>query len=464
VGGQGTGSQSIVAMSKSRLHSFALRQTVSRRMVLLGCGAAILGLAGCADQASDRQFAGDPKTTEPGGSSPALATGTLEVGSPTAVPTSLPISELLAPRGTQEWVVATRPQVATIIEATSGKAHAIWQNDERVIWAAKRAPSSSAVALLTSAADRPIDWAVEFVDAVSSEATVVEIGDWAANGEDHPDAVVGGTGGIAWLPDARSIVLALPTGGLFQIFPDGSQIKVAKASVAKRPSALAISPDGTTIAFVDQPSSTDGSGIFAGSMKAKPIDPIVVLPADRSGNRFARGVAWVGTTSRVATIIDREELGTTQGDLFFLDTQTRVPQLVWTSSSGRDVASVEAFEISPDAVVTAFVTNSARRTRDKPSSVWVSQNDGPAIERFDLPVELGLPRLAFTTQGIAVSGLISDDEDGIRLVAAFLLAPNGKMISLYREAAEATPIASPLASPVPSPVASPSPVEVTDSE
>lgn len=448
-------------MNKPRLHTIALRQTASRRMVLFGCGAALLGLAGCADQASDRQFAGDPKTVEPGASSPALAIGTGEVGSPTAVPTSLPISALLAPRGTHQQVIVCQPRAAMVIEAPSGTAHTIWERSGRVIWAAALSPSSAEAALLTSAADHPIDWAVEFVDTVSPKTNVVEIGNWVANGEDYPDAVAGGTGGIAWLPDERSVVLALPTGGLFQIFPDGSQISVAKASVAKRPSALAISPDGTTIAFVDQPSAADGTGIFAGSMKAKPIDPIVVLPADRSGNRYARGVAWVGTTSRVATIIDREELGTTQGDLFFLDTQTRMPELVWTSPVGRDVASVEAFEISPDAVVTAFVTNSARRIRDKPSSVWVAQIDGPAIERFDLPVELSLPRIAFITEGLVVSGIIPGDRDGIGLATAYLLAPNGKLTALYREAPEATPVASPLASPVSSPVASPSPVEVT---
>jgi len=248
------------------------------------------------------------------------------------------------------------------------------------------------------------------------------------------------------------------------VFPDGSRVKVAKASVAKRPSALAISPDVTTIAFVDQPSATDGSGIFAGSMKAKPIDTIVVLPADRSGNRYARGVAWVGTTSRVATIIDREEMGTRQGDLFFLDTQTQMPRLVWTSPAGRDIASVEAFEIAPDAVVVAFVTNSARRTRDKPSSVWMAQIDGPAIERFDLPIELLAPRVAFTAQGLAITGIDGGESRRDGLVSVYLLAPNGQVTELYREQPEASPVASPVASPLGSPVASPSPVAVTTAE
>jgi hypothetical protein len=282
------------------------------------------------------------------------------------------------------------------------------------------------------------------------DAVTVPIGTGIGS-ESAPDAAAQGRGGLAWLPDSGSVVAAMPTGGLLQVFPDGSQVRLAKAAIAKRPAAVALSPNGGAIAFVEQPTGSEGSGIFAGSMRAKPIDPIVVLPPDRSGNRYARGVQWIGESDRVATILEREELGSPQGDLFYLDVHNPVPRLAWTSPPGRDTASVESFTISPDGLVTAFVTSPARSEVGKPSSVWVMQTDGPSIERFDLPSKLAEPRIIFSSEGLIVTGRAGQHE----VPTGFLLAPNGQVSLVYQQPPAATPVASPVGSPAASPVASP---------
>ncbi len=447
-------------MKKSSHRSTPGRTAYSRRAVLSVSALGLLTLAGCADQTSDRQFAGDRRTDVAGATEDAGSTGVPVAGSPTAIPTQMPVSQLLAPRADRTSAIATLPDRLVVVDVVEATGRESWSDAGRAVWAAELSPASTEVALLTSRAEAPVDWAVEFVDMTKEEIVSVDIGNRQRGGDQDPDVVAGGRGGIAWLPDSSSVVIALPTGGLLQVFADGSQVRVAKAAAAKRPSALAVSPDGSTIAFVDRPSGSDGSGIFAGSMKAKPIDPIVVLPADRSGNRYAREVAWVGTTARVATIIDREETGTTQGDLFVLDTQTKMPNLVWTSPVGRDVASVEAFAISPDAMVTAFLTNPVRRPGTKPSSVWLGQTDGPAIERFDLPVGLSGSRLAFTSEGVAITGTTRTPDTGGSVIIAFLLNQSGTMSLLYRQESAATPVASPVASPSASPApASPTPEE-----
>lgn len=249
------------------------------------------------------------------------------------------------------------------------------------------------------------------------------------------------------------------------MFPDGSQVKLVRASAAKRPAAVAISADDSALAYVDQPSGSEGSGIFAGSMKAMPVDPIVVLPADRSGNRYAREIAWIPPGGRVATIVEREELGNPQGDLFFVDSHTGTPQLVWTSPPGREVASVESFAISDDGSVLAFVTNPSRPKSGKSSSLWLMQVDGPTIERFDLPLELAESQVAFSPRGAVVTGLGGQEEQSDGTGLAYLLQPSGEVTMLYQEATPGTPVASPeaspAASPAPSPVASPSPAAAT---
>jgi hypothetical protein len=367
----------------------------------------------------------------------------------------MPVSELLAARGTQSVAIQPLRHELILIEVPSGAGRTAWVDPQRALWSASVDPTSTQVALLTSSLDAAIDWSVDFLAIAGGIATPAVIGNQHREGEVRPDVVAGGRGGIAWLPDSSSVAVSMPTGGLLQVFPDGSDVRLAKASAAKRPAAIAVSQDGGAVAFVDQPSGSDGSGIMAGSLRAKPIDPIVVLPADRSGNRYAREVEWIGSTDQVATIIDREELGEPQGDLFSVDTRTKAPSLVWTSPAGRDIASVESFAIAPDGFVVAFLTNPSRTGGDKPSSLWLKQLNGPTIERFDLPIGLTETRIAFSPSGVVVTGLHGQSETSDGQVAAFLLQPNGEITVLYEQVAPATPVASPIASPIASPEASP---------
>ena len=441
----------------------------ARRAFLGLAGASILGIVACGDESSERQFAGDPRTVQSGDGALSEDLSPGSAGSPTAAPTSMPVAELLAPRSDRTIAIGSQPHILFVADVDSGDGRPVWSNSERSIWASAVDTTSTIIALLTSSSESAAAWAVEFVDVADGTSNSIPLG---ADGDSviRPDSVAVGRGGIDWFPNSRSVAVSLPTGGLVQVFPDGSEVKLAKAAAAKRPAAISISSDGNTIAFVDQPSGSEGSGIFAGSIKAKPIDPIVVLPADRSGNRYAREIEWIGMSPRVATIVEREELGTPQGDLFYLDTHTHAPQLAWTSPSGRDIASVESFGISPDSLVTAFLTNPSRPEPGKPSSVWLKQTEGTAIERFDLPVMLTETRLEFTNAGVTIAGIEGRTNEDDGLVTIFLLAPNGEIQEIYQQEPPGTPVASPVASPagsplsspLASPAASPSPVAATN--
>ena len=433
-----------------------LAQVCTRRKLLLGAALPLLALSACGDESNERHFAGDPRTVQPDGNAtePGTGTGPAEA-SPTAVATVMSAGDLLDPRGTQAIAVVPLRHDLVAIDSESGSGTTIWQNPERSIWAAKADPASEFAAILTSERNAAADWTVEFVPIAGGEAVSVRVGEGSGGDGHRPDSVAGGRGGLDWLPDSSSIALSLPTGGLMQVYRDGSKVRLAKASAAKRPAEVAVTVDGSAIAYIEQPSGSEGTGIYAGSLRAKPIDPIVVLPADRSGNRYARQVGWIGASDRIATILEREELGRPQGDLFVIDTQSKVPHLAWTSPAGRDIASVESFAVSDDGLVTAFVTNPTSSGATKPSSVWVKQTDGPAIERFDLPVQLSDSRLSYAPNGLLVSGITgrTDEEDGF--AAAFLLEPNGVVSLVYQQVPAATPVASPQGSPVASPLASP---------
>ena len=346
---------------------------------------AIATLAACGDESNTRQFAGGPQT--PGsGTTPDATNAQGPVGSPTVPPTPMSIGALLEPHGDARKALVVHADTVVAIEIQSGESQIIWHDADRVVWAVTTDQTVDRVALLTAPTGIASGWSIDFVNASGDVTNVVNLGERTGTPAPIPDAVAAGRGGLDWIGESASVAVALPTGGLQQVFADGSQVRLLSATNAKRPAAVAVTQDAGTIAYVDQPSGSEGSGIYAGSMKAKPVDPIVVLPADRSGNRYASGVAWISPGNRVATVIEREEVGIPQGDLFYIDTETRVPQLAWTSPTGREVWSVESFAISDDGAVVTFLTNPSNPDTRKASSVWMMQIDGGTIERFDLPV------------------------------------------------------------------------------
>ncbi len=451
-------------MAQAGRVSTSFSSRFSRRAFLASSGIATLALAACGDESSTRQFAGGPET--PGDdASPQVPGQAVQTGSPTALATQMPVAQLLSPRGNSTISVIAYPDRLVAVDLDSGESSDVWSNPGRAIWAVGSTNVGEQVALLTAPKESATGWFVDFVDADGESFVEIELGARRGTPEHRPDAVAAGRGGLAWIGETASVAVALPSGGLLQVFADGSQVGLLSASAAKRPSAVAITPDAGTIAYVDQPTGAAGSGIYAASMKAKPIDPIVVLPADRSGNRFANDLAWIGSGGRIATIIEREELGNSQGDLFYVDTASGIPTLAWTSPTGRDVWSVESFALSDDGEVVSFLTNPSNPDTHKPSSIWMMQVDGGAVERFELPVGLRESRLVFSPYGVAISGIVRPEDDQPGMGAVYLVSPSGEVLQRYLEAPMATPVASPeaspLASPVASPEASPSPQAVT---
>jgi hypothetical protein len=443
-----------IGMAEAGRVSALFSTRFSRRVLLATSGIATLALAACGDESSTRQFAGGPQTPGPN-DTPSDPGQQGDPGSPTALPTQMPVAELLAPRGDARFAIVANKDNLTAVEVESGEGREIWSNSDRTVWAVATTPSAEHLALLSAPNDVASGWSIDFIEADGTSIGHVDLGAHQGTPVHQPDAVAAGLGGLAWIGESTSVAVAIPSGGLQQVFADGSQVRLLAASSAKRPAAVAVTPDAGTIAFVDRPSGSQGSGIYAGSMKAKPIDPIVILPADRSGNRYAHDLAWIPTSNRVATIIERGELGNPQGDLFYVDAGTGTPTLAWTSPFGQDTWSVSSFSVSSDGMVVAFLTNPSDEATRKPSSVWVMQIDGGAIERFDLPVELDMSRIAFAHEGVAISGIVRSDGDGLGTGAVFLVSPNGEVVERYRESIEASPVASPVASPLASPVASP---------
>ncbi len=436
----------------------------SRRALLAFSALATLSLAACGDESSTRQFAGGPLTPGPDDTTYAVGLDDRS-GSPTAQPTQMPVAELLAPRGIARFSVIAHQHRLTVADIESGDGHDIWSDSDRTIWAVASTPSGEQIAALTAPSMTANGWSIDFLDFEGASLGQVELGARQGTPSQRPDAVAAGRGGMTWIAGSASVAVALPSGGLQQVFVDGSQVKLLPASAAKRPAAVAVTSDAGTIAFVDQPSGSEGSGIYAGSMKAKPIDPLVILPADRSGNRYAHDLAWIDAGGRVATVIEREELGTPQGDLFYIDTGSGKPTLAWTSPSGREIWSVASFAIADDGAVVTFLTNANNPSTEKPSSVWLMQIDGNALERFELPVALEGSRLVFSPDGVAVSGVVRVGKDAVGPGAVYLITSTGEVIERYREARAATPAASPVASPPASPMAtpeaSPSPQAIT---
>jgi len=222
----------------------------TRRAFLASSTLAVVALAGCGDESSTRQFAGRPQT--PGNEGSPGATGVVgSPGSPTALPTQMPVSELLAPRGIALNIPVVQQHRISLVNISSGALIEIWADRDRTIWAAAADPTGERIAVLSSPNGEVAGWVVDFVASDGTALGHVELGNRKGTPEPKPDAVAAGLGGIAWIADTASAAVSLPTGGLQQVYADGSHVRLLSAASAKRPAAVAVTPDAGTIAFVN---------------------------------------------------------------------------------------------------------------------------------------------------------------------------------------------------------------------
>lgn len=420
--------------------------------LLAALTALCLVLTACADDSSDRQFAGDEQSTAgPTATSPAIPT--IEPAASQA-PAATPLTEdeLLAIRSNDEFAVIIVDGDVFLMPSSLEDPIRVDIDDKWTVWHAAESPGGDQVAVLVSLATSVKMWSILVVDgsgAIIGEHNI--IGDEATAGGTS-DVVTGGTGGMDWSPDATRVAVALPTGGIYSVNlgDDGVQ-EMSPPRRVPRVGDLAWSHNGRAIAYAARPDGKSGYGVYVAPASALPLDPITVIKPDSTGNRSARDITWSAGDARLLVILERRETGNSGGDVMTVSANGGQPAVIWSAGmfSGNDGAMDIA--LSPDGAVLAILS-----TGEDESFVDYMQSDGPAETRIGIPLDIDSGAVTWTGNGLLVAG-------SGRSAKGDSTEPEGAIIDgqgdvTIQETTASTPIASPVpvGSPVPaSPVASP---------
>ncbi len=166
--------------------------------------------------------------------------------------------------------------------------------------------------MLTSAADGPIDWAVEFSMLDIQKTILVEIGKWVADGESHPDA--GGRWKRRNCLAARIALVSCWRSRPWVIFKCFRMARESRSPRRLWPSAVGFGqtrPMSRPLHSSINHRPHDAAVALCRSIDSQAIDTIVVLPADRSGNPVCpRGPPGWGHFPGRNHHRTREEMGT----------------------------------------------------------------------------------------------------------------------------------------------------------
>jgi hypothetical protein len=410
-------------------------------------------LTACADDSTDRQFAGDEQSTAgPTVTFPPIPT--LEPGA-SPEPRASPLAEddLFSIRGVGTFGATVLDDVVYLLPSSLDLPRAVAIDAMWKPWLADVSPDGEYVAVLASLASSAKTWRVLVVDASGAIVSEHSITGDDATASVPADVVTTGSGGLDWAPDSSRLAVALPTGGIYMVdLTDDRVLEMSPPRRVPRPGFLSWSHNGQAIAYTAQPDARSGFGIYVAPVAALPLDPITVLRPDSTGNRSARQITWSGSDNTIVFILERRETGGAGGDVLSVSATGGVSEVIWsTGMRFGDIGAID-IELSPDGQVLAILTLS-----ETGPFVQLQQMGGTAhTERFvDMPLVSG--SIAWTEDGLlVVAGSLATEMDPAEPLAALVDAQGVVTVP----APPATPVASPqpVGSPVPaSPVASPVP-------
>ena len=423
---------------------------LSRSLPLFSVVALIsLLLTGCADGEGERRFANDPLPTED-----VLAPPTPPAATRIVLPTQSPA----VPINPAELLTNTGPATNTFvivgsridaIPADGSESTTITELIDLTLIAHGWSANGERLAIL--AADKNgAALTVRILDKSGKTLTELPLSDNAS-----PIPAGYGLYRITWSPTNDKILLSLGTGGLIEVSEAGARRTILSPESAPSPRAIAWSPDGSAIAWVDAGVAGNATGLYVASTDALPVDPVTVIRPIEGRSRQIVEIAW-GTGAAGIVYAERAPGGDLSigGDLFAVSPSGGQPDLIATAGGVTQVGAIGSFAISPDGDSVIYsviepVPNGVAIRR-----LTLRQIKGPSS--FDLPSAPGamVEDFMWTSQG-AVWTVRPVDDGQDRPVVQVAIA-DGSVKTLFEVPADATPVASP--NSIASPVALPPPV------
>ena len=454
-------SHSMSAAQPMELPSAKSHMRFGRSIRTVACAVLLVSiLAACADDDSERRFANDPIPTEDIAAQP---TESLNTNPPTStVPPVSPVApdQMLAMAGAAPRLFASLDSRILAIPVDGSAPIEVFDAEDRRIEAAAGSPDGKRVAAITLDDGGNVELVI--VEASGQVVSNTELEPLLAPADGTPESNSSRTFALAWAPTGDRVLVGHGGGGLVEVSNAGQTRQLLGADAAPSPQAVAWSPSGSAVAYVDAGPNGTATGLYVASTDALPIDPVAVIRPIVGQSRQIADIAWpqgdVGILYSERSPDGDLSVG---GDLFAVAPSGGRPQLVGSSRIVAQVGAIDAFVASPDGSVVAFAVVVAGEAGPVSGGVVVKQVAGPTLVTLPVSSEQADTRVAaldWTAAGLAwvSSGPRAGSLAGLVVSRAL---PDGSTAIVFSESGLGSPVASPVAEPditaVPFPAASP---------
>jgi hypothetical protein len=412
-------------------------------------------LAACADDDADRRFVNDPlPTVDLVGTPTPFATSASRP--PTAIPaTPATTEQLLGTTGAVSRLFTVEGKKLLVFGITGGEPSTIFEVNGGAILRYQGSPNGEAVALLIGSGNGLVTLLLMHWEG--QQLAQVDL-----PGEPStPTAVASGVDRIAWTAAGDRMLISLATGGIFEVTVEGNLRTIFTPAAVRSPKAIAWSPAGSAIAYVDAGTGGVATGLYVAPVDVLPADPVALIPPVEGRRRQIVEISWASGNAGIF-YAERAADGDLSlgGDLFAVSPSGGSPRLVASAAGVAQAAAVGTFVVSQDGRAVAYTVITGEADGPVTHSLHVSQLDGPTAIGLRTGGAYRVEQMLWGTSGltwVARNASLTDPWLLIQRANA-----DGSVTTIFTEAPASTPAAaSPVApgSPVGSPVASSTPLE-----
>jgi hypothetical protein len=404
-------------------------------------------VAACADNDSERRFANDPIPTEDLSAQPTLPPAENAPTQTAVAVTPLALDQILTTAGAAGHFFVHDGDSLLSVPFDGAAPKEIFKVERSSIEAFAGSSNGERLAVVTASSEGALT--MHLLDAGGEEIATASL-DRYQPGSPVPSSGAGKCR-IAWAPTGDRVLVTIPTGGIVEVNEAGELREILRAEQAPSPLAVAWSPSGSAISYVDAGADGSATGLYVASTDVLPLDPVAVIRPIEGRSRQIVDIVWSGGNAGIL-YTERAPSGdlSVGGDLFAISPTGGTPQLIASAGRVTQIGAVGSFSVAPDGSAVAYTVLVPDQNGQTVSTLKVKQIDGPTAQ--DLPLQNGgtLQTVGWATGGLtwAILAPTAGDDHGVVVQRA---RPDGTVETIYSELPPATPIASPVpqGSPIP---------------
>ena len=421
----------------------ACGRPAGRRVGLVVAMAGVcLALAGCADEATNYQFATDKRTaTAASPTATVLSVPSTSARLPAATPLSL--AEMLRPRGAPSRAYFLRDGALWSVSVDDGSARRVFvPGAGQRIEAFDHSPNGERVAIgLTSGSGgkRTVDLVV-LDDSGAPERTITDL-------TGALDVAVSAPSSVSWSPQGSPILVGLEDGGIVSVPVDrGTSTLLLAPSADHQPESATWSPTGEEFAFLDRTRSGTHAELFQASVAATPVAPRPV--GSEADGASIEQFAWMPNGQRLLFTETGGPLGGQSTDLWEIAPDGTGRRLVAPAGIAAPIAQITRFAVSSDGKSVAYAIDVPSGTTMVFDSLWIKDMESGTSVPVPVPRGITIRQMSWTANGLVLE--VTDTADsatprpaGSTATRLLLVGPDGTVRDLLRftEGPAATPTA-----------------------